>query len=195
MTQEELKYLLIRRVFLNPAAIAELEMFFAEHSNVNENNCQSLLNEWRESENGKKANAMIAQVLSAEADSKIQLGLKTIKNGNFSYVNKTRGMHLGTYVVYDNITRLRGLVTEKGEEVLPCIFDSVSVKLDGIIVVRFKGTDYEFVFSAREYEPEEGRFCYGENSAYTLPDYRFNRNPSQSMQQLVDLLRINHTRE
>lgn len=194
MTQEELKKLLTMSVNLNPAALAELEMFFAEHNNVNEKNYKSLLNEWRESEKGKNANAMIVQVLNAEKDSKIQLGLTTIENGNFSYVNKIHGNYLGTYVVYDNITRLRGLITENGEEVLPCIFDSVSVKLDGFIEVRFKGADYELMFSACDYEPKEGRFCYGGNSAYILTNYMYKRNPSPTLQQLVDMLKKNHTK-
>lgn len=194
MTQEELRNLLIMRHNLNPAALAELEMFFAEHSNVDEKNYKSLLNEWHESEKGKNANAMIVQVLNAEKDSKIQLGLTTIEKGNFLYVNKTRGNYLGTYVVYDNITRLHGLITENGEEVLPCIFDSVSVKLDGVIKVRFKGADYELMFSACDYEPKEGRFCYGGNSAYILTNYMYKRNPSPTLLQLVDLLKKNHTK-
>lgn len=193
MTQEELKNFLAMRVNLNPAALAEIEMFFAECSSVDEKNYMSLLNEWRESENGKKVNAMIAQVLNAEKDFKIQYGLSTIEKGNFSYVNKSRGMYFGTYVVYDNITRFRGLITEDGEEVLPCIFDSVSVKLDGAIEVRFKGADYKFMFSASDYEPKEGRFCYGENSAYSLSDYKSKHNPDPTLLQLVDLLRTNHT--
>lgn len=193
MTQEELKNILTMNVNLDPVALAELEMFFAEHNNVTENNFQSLLNEWRESENGKKANVMIAELLNADKDSKIQHGLSTIVNGNFSYVNKTRGKYWGTYVVYDNITRLRGLVTENGEEVLPCIFDYVSVKLDGFIEIGFLGSKYEFHFAPCKYKPKENWFCYGENSAYIV-DYK-EIYPSQKLQQLIDLLKVNHTKE
>ena len=193
MTDQELKNILTMRVISDPAALAEMEMFFAEHSNVNESNFQSLQDAWRESERGKKANAMIAELVNADKDSKIQHGLTTIEKGAFSYVNKTRGKCLGTYVVYDNITRLRGLVTEKGEEVLPCIFDSISVKLDGFIEVMFCGSDYDFIFSAGEYEPAENMFCYGENSAYMATHCK--RNSSPKFQQLIGLLKKNHTKE
>lgn len=181
------------RVNLNPAALAELEMFFAEHNNVNENNFSLLFNEWRESERGQKANAFIDRVLNYDIDSKIQHGLTSIEKGNFSYVNKTRGNYCGSSVVYDNITRLRGLIAENGEEILPCIFDSVSVRLGGFIEVRFKSTDYSFSFAACDYEPEKGWFCYGENSAYMFSDdYRLRKSPSPTFLQLEDLLKIRH---
>lgn len=181
------------RVNTNPIALAELEMFFANHSNVNESNFHPLFNEWRESENGQKSRAMINQLLNADIDFKIQHGLTTIEKGNFTYINKKRGKCCGTYVVYDNITRLRGLVTEKGEEVLPCIFDSISVSLTAFIDVRFKGSDYEFDFASCEYKPNENWFCYGENSAYIV-NYKEDC-PSPELQQLIDLLKINHTKE
>lgn len=193
MTQEELKTILTMNVNLDSVTRAELEMFFAEHNNVTVNNFQSQLNEWRESENGKKANAMITKRLNAEKESKIQHGLTTIEKGIFSYVNKTN--RFGTYVVYDKITGLYGLVTENGEEVLPCIFDSVSVKLDGFIEVKFLGSSYDFMFSACEYEPKEDRFCYGENSAYIVCHKHRRDTQEQKLQHLIDLLKINHTRE
>lgn len=204
MKKDEFIALVVRKTFLSSAALAEIEMFFADHEDIDIRNYQSVLDEWRESEAGKRANTMIQQVIDAEKDEKIKYGLTAIERGNYSYVNSARGRCLGTYVVYDRITRLRGLITENEEEVLPCILDDISVHLDGYTDVTFKNKQYTIDLLASRVNRHSIAFSYKNGGSYVLRPNKKRRDQKtgkvyttmeldEVTQQFIDLLNVHHS--
>lgn len=89
-----------------------------------------------------------------DKDQAIAKGMTTIDTGD--YTVRTNTKRFDTYVVQDNETKLFGLVTVDNEEILPCIFDHVGVKLDGPIEVTYK-MYYDYAF--------------GWNKTYRSPDH------------------------
>ncbi len=88
-----------------------------------------------------------------DKDQAIAKGMTTIDTGD--YTVRTNTKQFDTYVVQDNETKLFGLVTVDNEEILPCIFDHVGVKLDGSIEVTYKMYyDYEFGWNKTYRSPD-----------------------------------------
>jgi hypothetical protein len=88
-----------------------------------------------------------------DKDQAIAKGMTTIDTGDYTVRTNTR--RFDTYVVQDNETKLFGLVTVDNEEILPCIFDHVGVKLDGSIEVTYKMYyDYEFGWNKTYRSPD-----------------------------------------
>lgn len=88
-----------------------------------------------------------------DKDQAIAKGMTSIDTGD--YTVRTNTKRFDTYVVQDNETKLFGLVTVDNEEILPCIFDHVGVKLDGSIEVTYKMYyDYAFVWNKTYRSPD-----------------------------------------
>lgn len=125
--------------------------------------------------NKMDAAVKIEKDLSTKQDASIQKGLTAIQRGDYSVLENTRC--LGTYVVNNSETGYSGLITESGEEILPCIFDSVKVSLDGIIEVRYMGLYMEPTHNfklcdksiALEWaNDDDNGFTFGENGGFLL---------------------------
>ena len=199
MTQEELKTLLLTHVNLNEFSAAEIERFFSECAGITVENFQEKFLDWQNSKSCKAASIQIEKELSFKRDTNILRGLAAIQRKDYFVLDNTRRQ--GTYVVKNAETGLFGLITEQGEEILPCIVNCVSVKLDNCIEVGFKGIymnpTHEISFCDKElalslahddYDDRYG-FTYGDNGGLIL----FVDQMDEATKQLIDLLSINHS--
>lgn len=148
--------------------------------------------EWSESKEGKKSNSVILQILSDETDAKIQIGLDSIAKGNYSKTDSRP--YLGTYTVQDNETKLWGLITEEGEEILPCIFERIHRHAAGPLEANFKNECFEVSICPEsmridiESEPINDDlefFIYGRNGIYMLIDGNSSDDIAQELKQLL----------
>jgi len=123
---------------------------------------------------------------------RIDIGLTSISIGDYQLFKQNEYPRLGCLRVVDNETRLRGLISEDGEEILPCIFDDVDVKLDGIIEVHFKGRYYEFIIMADGFVPERSRtsFFFSKKCFYELD---MCNDADETTQQLITFLNVKHS--
>lgn len=105
---------------------------------------------------------------------------------------------LGTFVVKNSETGYLGLITESREEILPCIFNSVNVCLDGFIKVGFKGLymnpTHSFKFCDKSFALElandgEDGFTFGEDGGFFL----LREEMDERTTQLIDLIKSNHS--
>ena len=214
MTPEEIKNSILSDVSLDPYSRIALEMFYeARKSELTYENWMNLYNSWRESEEGKNAWNEIVQIVSADFDTKVLHGLSTIDRGSYVVMEHTK--LLGTFEVYDVVTRLRGLVTEEKKEILPCIFRWVSVRLDGFIEADFKGMDCSFMFNPPQFASkllerfkrknndwdgaQNEYFVYSDTKdtkkTYMLCDEEYRTLPDEHKRKLVELLKKNHSIE
>ena len=197
MTQEEIKTILLTYSNFDEYGKAEIERFFSECAGITVENFQEKFLDWQNSESGKAASIKIEKELSSIRDTNILKGLTAIQRKDFVVLKNTRG----TYVVKNAETGLFGLITEQGEEILPCIFNYVSVKLGNRIDVGFKGIymnpTHEISFCDKElalslahddYDDRYG-FTYGENGGFIL----WVETMDETTKQLIDLLSINHS--
>ena len=140
-------------------------------------------------------------------DNIFQIGLTSIERGDYYKVNPEMSGKLGAHVVVDNGTKLRGLVSDKGEEIMPCIFDKVNVTLSAFVETTFKGKDYVFNIMAKGYSPRlrYGNYDFNGGTWY----YRLEPNKKienykntgktyayveldETTQQLIALLNVKH---
>ena len=100
---------------------------------------------------------------------------------------------------------------EEKKEILPCIFRSVSVRLDGFIEADFKGMDCSFMFNPPQFALEllesfkrenngwDGAqnefFVYSDTETYMLCDEEYRTLPDERKRKLVELLKKNHSIE
>lgn len=66
-------------------------------------------------------NRQITKYIMNNSDNAIQIGLTSIERGNFYKVRPDLEGCFGAHVVRDNDSKLCGLVTDNGEEIMPCI--------------------------------------------------------------------------
>lgn len=145
--------------------------------------------------------------VSDEKEAKLIEGLTSIERGDIHRVRPDAKGRFGTYIVIDNETNLRGLISNDNEEVLPCIFDDVDVKSDGIIVVQFKGRYYSFTILSKDFKPDHGSesfVFYGGIWYYQLGDNKIIENYENTgidysfveldeiTQKLISLLNVSH---
>lgn len=135
------------------------------------------------------------------------MGLTSIKRGNFYKVGTDLEGRFGAHVVRDNDSKLFGLVSDDGEEIMPCIFDDLSVRLSEYIETSFKGRYYEFMILPNSYrlDPKNsitdtffGNIWFyriGRNKTIrderTGKEYRVLELDSNT-QQLIELLCVKH---
>ena len=199
MTQEEIKTLLLTHLNLDEFRKAETERFFSECAGITLENYQEKFLDWQNSKSGKVASIQIEKELSFKRDINIRKGLTAIQRKDYVVLYNTH--RRGTYVVKNAETDLFGLITEQGEEILPCIFNTVSVKASNYIEVGFKGfymnpthhlsfCDKELALSLTydDYDDRYG-FTYGDNGGLIL----FVDQMGEATKQLIDLLSINHS--
>lgn len=155
-------------------------------------------------------NRQITKYIMNNSDNAIQIGLTSIERGNFDKVRPDLEGCFGAHVVRDNDSKLCGLVTDNGEEIMPCIFDDVSVKLDAFIETRFKGQYYKFLILSNSYRPDPKKpstdtffgniWFYRVEGNKTVRDERTGKEYralelTPNMQQLIELLRVKHAVE
>ena len=198
MTQEELKNTILTHVSLDEYRKAEIEHFFSECKGITLENYKEKFQEWKESKSGKDALAQIEKDLSNKQDDSIQKGLTAIQRNDYSVLEDT--ICLGTYIVKNRETGYYGLITESGEEILPCIFSTVSVKSYDFIEVGFKGVymnpTHNLKLCERKAavafaEHKKNGFIYGDKGGYFILGLR--REIDERTKQLIDLLNINHS--
>ena len=198
-TPEGLKKIILTHVNLDEYSRIEIDQFFAECEGITVDNCMEKLWEWRESKSGKDATIQIGKDLSNKRDSFIQKGLTAIQRNNYSILEHTHSF--GTYIVKNNETGYFGLIAESGEEILPCIFNTIYVVDDmGYFDVGFKGVSQERTHSMRLCDKSKAAKCadrrrskgfiYGDNGGYLLI---LSDEMDERTKQLVDLLNINHS--
>lgn len=196
MDKKELLDLLLAHTNLDSSQAKELERFFSERDDITVENFTQLFNEWRNSDDGKQAAAEIEDGLSKEKDAELMVGLSSIWRGDYKRFRPDSPARKGTHVVIDNITRLRGLLSEDGEEILPCIFDDVDVKLSGYLEVHFKGRYYAFMILSKDFKPRIKSYDYdfsgGAWGYYRLDEYDKYEELDETTRQLVSLLSVRH---
>lgn len=141
------------------------------------------------------------------SDSAIQIGLTSIERGNFYKVRPNLEGCFGAHVVRDNDSKLYGLVTDDGEEIMPCIFDDLSVSLSAYIKTHFKEQYYEFSILPNSYRPDPKMprtdTFFGNIWFYRVEGNIIVRNErtgkeyralelTPNMQQLIELLCVKH---
>ena len=208
MTKEELKRVLLTHLNLDNYERAEIDRFFEVQDGITVENFTQLFNEWRESDDGKKTDNEILQIKSIVHDVKIQKGLTSISRGNYHKVRPDLKGRFGANVVVDNATKLRGLVSDDNEEILPCIFDNVNVTLSAFIETTFNERYYEFsIMLSKDYRPSLHSDDYDFNGV--IWHYRLRPNKEidnykgkgrtyayveldETTQQLISLLNMKH---
>ena len=194
MTQEELKSIILNNVNLDESGKAEIERFFSESEGITKENFTERIWAWRKSENGKQALFEIEEELLARKDSLIKKGLTAISRGDYVLYENTY-CH-GTYAVKNKATGYFGLITESGEEILPCIFDDLNVSLTWFLDLVFKGQKFEGGLRINRELPHIGSysFWYGNEGGYYIddPDAKEGSPRWRCLQQLIDLLNANH---
>lgn len=207
MNKEELKSEILENLNLDPFRKAMIERFFSQKDVITEADFNQLYIEWCNSDDGKKAAAEIQKSLDKDKDYLIQIGLSSIKRKDYHLVNKFLEPRFGALIVVDNSTRLRGLLSENEEEILPCIFDHVDVKLDGLIEVYFKEKKYKFIILSQDYIPNDDFDDYVFNGTiwYYLLDKKTIKNYKntgreysyveldETTDQLISLLNVKHS--
>ena len=196
MDKKELLEIMLANSNLDSYHAKELERFFAERDDITAENFTRLFIEWCNSDDGKKAAAEIIQGLSKEQDAEIAIGLSSIWRKDYKRVRPDLPARFGAYAVIDNNTRLWGLLSEDNEEILPCIFDDVDVKLSGFFETHFKGNYYEFMILPKSFKPEIESwyhiFSGGAWGYYELEDYDTEDELDETTRQLVSLLSVRH---
>jgi len=84
----------------------------------------------------------------------LQIGLTSIERNDYHLFKPDCRARYGSYVVIDNNTGLRGLLSEDNKEILPCIFDDIDVTMSGFVEVHFKGSYFEFMILSKDYKPK-----------------------------------------
>ena len=110
-------------------------------------------------------------------------------------------------MVRDNDSKLYGLVTDDGEEIMPCIFDDLSVSLSAFIETHFKEQYYEFLILPNSYRPDPKMprtdTFFGNIWFYRVEGNKIVRDErtgkeycalelTPNMQQLIELLCVKH---
>ncbi len=193
MTQEELKNIILTHVNLGPGGRLEVERFFSECEGITVDNCMEKLWAWRNSQSGKTAFSEIEQEIADRKSVLMQKGLTAIQRGDYRVFENTH--RLGTYVVKSNETGFFGLITDAKEEILPCIFDSISVKLGGWLELVFQEKKFNGSFGIDRILPDNDYgFWYGSKGGYYINDPQVKEGTPfwRCLQQLVDLLNVNH---
>ena len=141
------------------------------------------------------------------SDNAIQIGLTSIERGNFYKVRPDLEGSFGAHVVRDNDSKLYGLVTDDGEEIMPCIFDDLSVSLSAFIETHFKEQYYEFLILPNSYRPDPKMprtdTFFGNIWFYRVEGNKIVRDErtgkeycalelTPNMQQLIELLCVKH---
>ena len=141
------------------------------------------------------------------SDNAIQIGLTSIERGNFYKVRPDLEGRFGAHVVRDNDSKLYGLVTDDGEEIMPCIFDDLSVSLSAYIETHFKEQYYEFLILPNSYRPDPKMprtdTFFGNIWFYRVEGNKIVRDErtgkeyralelTPNMQQLIELLCVKH---
>lgn len=171
MTKEKFKDVLFTHVNLDPYRKATYEKFFEEEDDITAKNFEQKYCEWKEanSEKIKKIYEKVRKEELGRKDALIEIGKAAIQNKDYTARNEIR---FGLAVVRCNKTGLRGIVTTEGEEVLPCIFDSINIHIDGYIETFFKGVKFNFGIVYREkgdkYDGRHGIIYYGKSGAIRL---------------------------
>lgn len=127
----------------------------------------------------------------------IKIGLSAIRNKDYTPRNDAETKRrFGIDAVWCNKTNLMGIITTKGEEVLPCVFDSVCIHLDFCIEAVFKGAQFDFCGIHRERGKKSSTFhnivYYGETGAIQCwpPEDEDGEMPEDIVHELEKLLNL-----
>ena len=196
MKKEELKSIILENRNLDLFEKIMIERFFSLYDDITVENFNQRYIEWCNSFDGEVAAAKTKQVLSEEKDRKIEIGLTTIERGDYHFFRPNWPNVVGEYVVIDNNTGLWGLLSKTNEEILPCIFDDIYVKLDWLIIAHFKGTLYEFNILSLDYKPDPENFGkyrrYDFNGGIWYYRLVLKHEPDYATRQLISLLSTKH---
>lgn len=192
MTQKELKDIILTHVNLDPYRRALYEKFFEEVDDITVENFEKKYSEWVENCDGEKIFEQVRQEESDREDALIAIGMASIRNKDYTARNDPDAMsRFGLDDVRCNKTGLYGIITNEGEEVLPCIFESVNIHLDGYIEASFKGVQFDFWTVYREkgekYEDCHDIIYYGKYGAIRLSIHRQADDIAQELAKLLGL--------
>ena len=190
MTKEELKNAIFSGVNLDRYRRASMEKFIDETDGLTIDNFMEKYYEWVDSGKNKKVFEQVHNNVMDEYDAKIKTGINAIRNNDYTPRNDSDALQrFKIDTVRCNSTGLVGIITDDGEEVLPCIFQSINIHLDGFIEAEFKGLECKLMTVNREaaesHKDEKGILLYGKSGALSI-DVPEN-NPSSA--QLLNILR------
>ena len=189
MTKEEFKEIILSHTNLDTYRRASMERFIDETDDLTIDNFMERYQDWINSGKNKKVFEQVLCELLDEYDAKIKIGINAIPNHDYTPRNdQDTLMRFNLDSVRCNSTGLYGIITAEGEEVVPCIFESIDIHLDGIIDAVFKDLECTLMTvnraAAESLEDDEKIILYGKNGALHINVFEI----APQYEQLINLI-------
>ena len=173
MTKEELKTAIFSGVNLDTYRRASMEKFIDRTEDLTIENFMEKYQDWINSGKNKEVFEQVHNERLDEYDAKIKIGINAITHHDYTPRNdQDTLLRFNLDRVRCNSTGLYGIITAEGDEVVPCIFESIEIHLDGVIDAVFKDLIFTLMTvnraAAESLEDDEKILLYGKNEALRI---------------------------